>query len=547
VPTDTDPRRSTAAPARRGEPSGPWLLPKLGDRTLIGLALVGVALALAVFTGTWWFRESFFLDDYVLCGSHRGIEPVWTEIWALTGIYRPLTYPIVAFRTLTCDVFVIHKVLGFGLHVLAGVLMYRLVARLKLGVAAAFTAAVVWIFNPLALEAAAWAAPVYGYPLVAVLLLAMALELLRDDPRWWLAGLLGLGAAMTNEVAVGAVAVITLLAVGGAPRRRLGLWLRVMWPTLAYLAAVSLSARIVSFERSSAFGPDGVANLVTNIGWLRGSFLPLAPVVGEQWRAFTAGAYGPRELAGLVALGAAGFLIAVLGHRRSKQPRVAGRTLVLVAVAGALVVLALLAPFIAQGIPYVTPRYAYLPQLGFALLAALLVHVLGRVVEPRWWLLLSVPLLWALVTADGLSRDSEAYSEAFDRDRANAIALASAVSAANPTRIVLVNDPWSFAGDAPLIGDHIVQPLAVEWAGPGATIVLAGTRLDAPLIIDRGGSALCARDGAVELQSTALDAPSEVLVYDVAALSPVGRLELPGGGQLSMGRAGATHQIPSCS
>ena len=213
------------------------------DRRSLWAAILSIGflgMGFLVVTNFWSFETSYVLDDYGICTPGMNVKTYWAQLWSLTGLYRPLTYPVTAFRNLTCDIFWIHKVLGVTLHLLIAGGLWRFGRLVGMRTPAAFVASAAFIFNPFALEAIAWPAVVYGYPLTGLFLVGYAITLLSTD-RILLPLLLGLAAVMTNEQTLPLIVVLPLVLTQTSWKSRFHRGALVVGPILLAFGAVVVS------------------------------------------------------------------------------------------------------------------------------------------------------------------------------------------------------------------------------------------------------------------------------------------------------------------
>jgi hypothetical protein len=488
--------------------------------TILSVALLGLGFLSA--TDFWSFRTSLVLDDYHLCRPGTTVGSIWADYWVLTGLYRPLTFPVVALRTLTCDFFWVHKVLGLALHLAVAAGLWRFGRQFGLKTPAAFAAAALFIFNPFALEAVAWPAVVYGYPLTALFLVCYAL-VVASGRRTAVALILGFLAVMTNEQTLPLVMLLPLVLTLGAWRERLRRASVIVGPTLILFVVTVVSGRLVNNQRASAIGASGVDTIAQNLA--EHSEILTWPLPGsELWLAFSEGGTSPIPLLGWVAVALA-TLIAFRGYRRDPDVPSSERWAVKAAM-GLGASLLLMLPFYAQGYFSMSPRYFYLPYLTMSLAIGFLAEWLTRKVRYVDFVVLALPILIFAVVADGLAAEAAAYRETFEQERATAEALAITLEHdPDASQLVLLDDPWLFAMDRPIFGEHLVQAFSVGWAVPGAVDTFTDYDIQIPVLIDTSGFLLCEQGGEVYLSGESFDENArDVVLFSVTTRERVGRL-----------------------
>lgn len=515
-------------------------LDRKGFLLVSGFGALG--LSFAITTGFWSFQTSLVLDDYLICTGDVDVTGLLRSIWDLTGPYRPFTYPAVAFRAVTCNVFVIHKVLGIGLHLLAGWMLWKLAVRIGMSASAAIAGVVVFLFSPFALEAMAWPAVVYGYPLTAVFLLGFALVLFSPGSRLGLAATLALLAVTSNEQTLGVVALLPF-AVAGSWRDRTKRAAAVVAPIGLYVAIVGATAATTNFGRSESFGPKGIDDLLGNTGELLTAVTRVFPP-GSIWRAFQAGP-GFTPFPALIA--AIVGVALILRGGESGATKVQGRATnaLVVALAGIASTLILMLPIYVQEPPWLSPRYLYLPYLGFGLAVAALFEAAIRAQRALRNVAPVVAILLVALVGDGLLRDARDYRVTFEGEKAIATEITDLLAARPYERLVLVNSPWTLAPGTPPLGEHVVHAFAVVWTIRGALETLGSAAVDVP--IDLGGEALCESGGEIRVGGTEDAELSAVLVFDVASRTKVANLQMPSGDTVPLGDLGATYALSSCA
>jgi hypothetical protein len=444
-------------------------------------------------------------------------------------------------RNLTCDFFWVHKALGLALHVAVAGGLWRLGHHLGLRTPAGFLTAALFIFSPFALEAMAWPAVVYGYPLTALFLVGYALALVSQD-RVWPPLTLGLLAVMTNEQTLPLVLLLPLLLIKGNWRERLRRGSLIAGPTVLVFAAVVAHGAITGYSRASAIGTAGIGVAAENLAANAEALLWVFPG-SELWRVFSEGPANPITLLGWIAVTLA-TVVAFWGFRRERLRTSTALWAAKAAIAlGAFLLLML--PFYVQDPFFLSPRYFYMPYLALAIAIGFLAEWISRSVRIADYVVLATPLVLFGIVADGLSADAQGYRETFEQEQAIADELATTLQG-NPdaSHLVLVDSPWVFT-DRPIFGHHIVQAFSLFWAASGAVGTLADHDLAIPVLVDVDGDQVCHRGGLVQVAGETLDASGAVF-FSVRGRDQVGSL-IAGGHRLNIDDGGIEFTVQPCA
>ncbi|MGH8872181.1 MAG: hypothetical protein ACRDWS_09420 [Acidimicrobiia bacterium] len=478
--------------------------------------LGGIAVALlaaAFFVASWpiWLNNTWFFDDYWACGlvESEGLAGTLHDYWTFMGLYRLVTVPYYALTGPLCDLPVLVKAIGLGLHVASGFALYALGRRRwGWGRAAALVSTAILVLNPLAFEAISWAAAIKHFPLALLLVIIGLDRLLAQPARIGTATLLFTGAVMALEQVILLVVVVPFVVIGTSFRQRLIGAAKVASPAVIYLLLVRLTGGLTTNPRLSGDEVPSPFNVFGNLGWAAEQLPPMLPG-GVTWNGFLGDLWlRSTWLALFLVIGAAGMVIVSGRGDDMALQRSQLRLVGLSAVGLFLVVLPLLFP--AQS--WATPRIWYLPHAALALGAGALIEAMTGLGRRAGEVLALVTVVWAAWVLGGVSREARLYVENFRLEVSMAEEIA--VSLDDGEQLLLLNPPWTFVPGAAIVGEHIAPAFATDWTSLGALRVLT-TVEPSWVTVARDRSLVC-RDPQGVLFYGEMPLPASTEVFDAA-------------------------------
>lgn len=485
---------------------------------------VGLALVLALVTlGVFWpsLSGDFVYDDLLLVGRNPQIatpsgllaslgSPYWAfdapDEGLLVGFWRPLTTCVLALGNWVGDgrpgPF---HLISLGLHILAALLCWRLIARISGRPRLAFLGALLFALHPVHVESVAWISAVND-PLYTIL----ALLALDSFARWRLSNSaraatrppLGAGfwlfcALLAKEQAL--AVIVTALAVdlmiGGRTtaqpaRSRLRAYLPLIGACVVYVACRMwvFEDVLAGFDRRAAHFELGWPRLATYWIELFGGFLtllawPMDLAVFRQVRPQLP-ALDPAFIGGVCAA-SIWSLGVVIAWRRGRRDVLGALLLVPASLAPVLL------SFQSAGTFPLSDRYLYLTVLGWSLLLVLgAAHLRRSLVAVAFGLLLAV----------GYGGRSHAQIRVFEGDEAF---FRAAVEASPRTPYVhwgmgrVLLDRYQIERDKPLLDEALLHFLTSLSLGTDYGIHAPKLPVDAPL-----------RDRVSELNAVVNDTPA---------------------------------------
>ncbi len=339
-------RRATGL--AHGEPSRAW------RRGVAGGALLVWALVVLPFVGL-----PFLSDDYVFLDRYRSVGDVLHQ----TAFFRPAFAALFLILHRLGDGPAVFHGVSFALHLASAALVYSLARRLFDGTGPALVAFVVFLLNPLQLEATLWVSGLQELLWSVCVLAAMRAHIGSDiRHRWRLALTTGFVACalLAKETAVCAVVLLPLadVAVPDAARRRQAFRTYAIVATLL-VAYFVIRQGMVGFESGYLVRPSPYF---------------LKELVGRPYAAFVqpwnmAAIAVPSAVLGLAAAAALALLFGAVVFGRPSR-----RVLI-----GPVVVLASTLPvysYLFVGADLAGSRYLYFASAGWGLLLAALVATL---------------------------------------------------------------------------------------------------------------------------------------------------------------------------
>ena len=450
-----------------------------------------VALTFFSVTAILWTKTSYFLDDYIECATMKtdGYGPMLEAHWSKLGLYRPLTVPAAMVLGPLCHSPAISKALGLVAHVGIGLAFGAFSIRgLGLNHHAAILASVAFIFNPLALEAIVWPAAMRVYVLAAAFLLIFAWRAIVTRKYDVITVALGVLAVMACEQTILVVLLLPLLTYGWRSA------LKIVVPIGVYILALKY------LTPHPYVGGANVTNAFDNLAWLPAQVAEVTPGA-PTWLQFALGPLGPGQLAIVGVIGTTAGIV----KQRAIHTDGALRPILI----GLFSAVALTIPLLLQSVPWWSPRMAYIPHLGIALLIAGLAALAKSKAVP-----VAALVLWLVTSVGGVTLEAKAYIETFRYDQQVASAIAAA-ALGQTELLVLANSPWTVTDDVPIVGEHIVHAFAPAWTPIAALRLLEGVTIGR-VIVDHGGDTLCLADGVIHTSDgSTVRIDESTIAYDV--------------------------------